>query len=225
MKIIALVAAALLGQEAEYAAFVERTNGAVPAPTVETISPVALESLQALRRREGGCVPTGLAMEEPRTAIATFAITQGVASGQIKNGWTVYGRTQGCPDGPPVRFMVLRMPDDQLRAVVVNEGETLANPSLMRDSSTPAAVTAYQTVRTADASCDVSTMRMGATRVAERGSDLGDEYHGAFYSGSWSEIWTFLVCGRSVEVPITFTADGNGGAHYNIRSTEVRIVQ
>ena len=225
MKIIALVAAALFGQEAEYAAFVERTNAAVPPPTIESISLVALATLQALRRQEGGCVPTGLTMDQPRTAIATFAISQGVASGQVRNGWTVYGRSLGCADAPPVRFMVLRMPDDQLRAIVVNDGETLANPSLMRDSSAPAAIAAYQVVRTADAACDGSDMRMGATRVAERGADLGDEYHGAFYSGSWSEIWTFVVCGRTVEVPITFTADGNGGAHYNIRSAEVRIVR
>lgn len=220
-----LVAAALLGQDAQYAEFVERTNTSVPPPSVEAMTPVALETLQALKRQDGGCVPTALAMEPARTAIATFVITQAVASGQIKNGWTAYGRGEGCPGSPPVRFMVLRLPDDQLRAVVVSEGETLANPSLMRDASAPAAMVALQTVRTADAACDGSDMRMGPTRVAERGADLGPEYHGAFYAGSWSEVWTFVVCGRTVEIPVVFTADGNGGAHFNIRSTEVRIAQ
>lgn len=225
MKIMALLAAALFGQDAQFAAFVERTNAAVPPPAVAAVTPVALTALRGLERQEGSCVPTGLVLEAPQTAIATYVISQAVASGEIKNGWTVYGRSQGCPGAPPVRFMVVRLPDDQLQVLVVNEGETLANPSLMRDTSSAASMAAVQTVRRADASCDGSDLRLGPTRIAERGPGLSQVYHGVFYAGSWREVWTFLLCRRTVEVPVTFTADGNSGAHFNVHATQARIVR
>ena len=217
-------AEAAFAQDPAYASFVERTNAATPPPPIDALTAPALETLQALARQENRCVPSGLRLEAPQTAIATAVITQAVAAGQAKNGWTVEGQPEGCADQAVTRFMVLRMADDSLRAFVVNEGRTLANPSLMRDTSAVAAVTAFQAVRTANPSCTGEDMRMGPTRIAERGTDLGPNYHGAFYSGSWSEVWTFTVCGRRAEVPVRFTADGQGGANYNVVSTEVRLV-
>lgn len=32
--------------------------------------------------------------------------------------------------------------------------------------------------------------------------------------GTWEETWTYDVCGKEIHVPITFRADGFGGAHY-----------
>jgi hypothetical protein len=230
LKILAFTAlaafagGAALAQDADYVGFVERTNAAVPPPTVEALAPEALGTLQAIARQRNACVPTGVQMEAPRTAIAVRAITVGVNSGQIKNGWTAYGRAEGCPNPPRLRFLVLRMADDSLRAVVVNEGETLTNPSLMRDTSAVAAMAALQVVRAADATCSGQDMDMGPTRIAERGADLGPDFHGTYYAGSWSEVWTFSVCGRSAEVPVRFTADGQGGANYNVVGTEVRLV-
>lgn len=231
MNIIALIVAAAaafgsasaVAQSGDFAAFVDRTNAAAPPPSVDSIAEPALEGLRNLARAEGRCVPTALALEPPQNAVATFVIAQAVVAGQIKNGWTAYGRPAGCPASPPVRFLVLRMADDSLRAFVVNEGESLANPSLMRDASVPAAVAAFSVVRGSNPTCNPSDMRMGPTRVAER-TGLGPNYHGAFYAGSWREIWTFTVCGRTVEVPIVFTADGEGGAHFNARGTEARIL-
>lgn len=222
---IASGAGAATVQDSQYAAFVERTNVAAPPPSIEAMTPPALETLQAMARQEGRCVPSALVMEMPQTAIATLVVTRAVAAGQIKNGWTAYARPDGCPGAGRARFLILRMADDSLRALFVNEGESLANPSLMRDSSAGAAMAAFGAVSAADPSCTGDGMRMGPTRVAERGADLGANYHGVFYAGSWREIWTFTVCGRTVEVPVAFTADGQGGAHFNVRSTEARIAQ
>lgn len=222
---VAMLASAASAQDPQFAAFVDRTNAATPPPTVEAMTPVALATLQALKREEGACVPTALALEPPQTAVATHIITQAVLAGQVKNGWTVYGRSSGCPDEVTYRFMILRMADDRLRAFVVNAGESLANPSLMRDSSAAAAVSAFQAVRAVSPGCTGEDLRMGPTRVADRGADLGPNFHGSYYSGTWTEMWTFRVCGRTAEVPVVFTADGQGGANFSVRGSEARIVQ
>jgi hypothetical protein len=36
--------------------------------------------------------------------------------------------------------------------------------------------------------------------------------------GTWQETWTYDVCGREVDVPIVFRADGFGGAYYTAES-------
>lgn len=35
--------------------------------------------------------------------------------------------------------------------------------------------------------------------------------------GTWEEGWTYDICGQEVHVPMTFQADGFGGAHYHTR--------
>lgn len=221
----AAIASAAQAQDSDYTTFAEQTNIAVPIPPPEHMTAAALLTLQVLGRQQGTCVPTGIRLEAAETAIAEAIITQGVRGGQLKNGWTVYGYPEGCDIGEPTRFMILRMADDSLRAVPVNRGRTLANPSLMYEATVAAAGSAFSHITIADNSCTVDRVSMGPTRIADRGTDLGLNFHGVQYSGSWREVWTFTVCDRTVEVPINFTADGLGGANFNIRSEEVRTVQ
>jgi hypothetical protein len=152
-------------------------------------------------------------------------IVEGVRAGQLRNGWTVYATPEGCADAVPTRLMVLRLADGSLRALLVNRGETLANPTLMRDTSSPAAVAAAQAVRQAEPSCNGNDIDFADGRVTSRSADLSPEVHGAFFAGSWQESWTFSMCGRLVEVPITFRADGEGGAHYEVHRNEARLIR
>ena len=55
-------------------------------------------------------------------------------------------------------------------------------------------------------------------------SDLGADVFGVRYVGSWSELWPIEICGQIVEVPVTFKADGDGGAYYNIKDETVKLV-
>jgi hypothetical protein len=210
-------------QDANYRQFIERTTAAAPAPAIASLQAQALEMLQGNARAEGRCVPTAVALERLESATAVRVITESVAAGQVKNGWTMYGRASGCPQPYLAHLMVLRMADDALRVLVVNEGETLANPSLMRDMAHLAAAAATSVARTADPGCDGADLRMGPTRIVDR-ARLGTYFYGAYFSGSWSEAWTFLVCRKRIEIPITFTADANGGADYHVRGSEARIL-
>jgi hypothetical protein len=220
---VGLLPAAAFAQDAAYRRFLEQTNAAAPAPSLQALQAQALDMLQGNARVEGRCAPSAVRLERLESATATRVITQGVRAGELRNGWTMYGRAEGCPQPYLAHFMVLRLADNSLRAVLVNEGETLTNPSLMRDMGHLAALAATNLVRRTDPRCDGAGLRMGPTRVVDR-SRLGAYSHGAYFSGSWSEAWTFLVCGRRVEIPVTFTADANGGADYDVRGTEGRIL-
>lgn len=221
---ILLVLAAAAAQSATFARFAEQTDAAVPPPPAAEIRAQALAVLQGNARGEHRCVPSAIAMERLESASAVRAVVEGVRDRQIRNGWTAYGRAAGCPAAFLGHFFILRLADDSLRTFIVNEGETLTNPSLMRDISAQAAQSATNFLRRTDRSCTGEPLRMGPTRVVSRSRDLGASFHGAYFSGSWSEAWTFDVCGRRVEVPIGFTTDGEGGANYEIRGTEARIL-
>lgn len=220
---IGLFPTAALAQTADYRRFLEQTNAAAPPPALAALQPLSLETLQGNARAEGRCVPTALALERLESATAVRVITEGVRAGEIRNGWTLYGRATGCPAPFLGHFLALRMADDSLRVVIVNEGETLANPSLMRDMAHLAALAATNFVRRTNPACDGADLHMGPTRIVDR-SRLGTYAHGAYFSGSWREAWTFTVCGRRVEIPVAFTADANGGADYSVEGTAARIL-
>lgn len=217
-------APALAAQDAEFARFVAATNESAPVPSVESAAADILETLHAIAAERGGCVPSGVEVDRIEAATAVRAIVQGVQSGHLTNAWTAYGQPRGCGGAPQARFLILGMPDGSLRSVLINEGESLANLSLMRDSSALAALGALQAVVATGQQCDGVDMKMGPTRVVERSADLRPAYHGVYYAGSWREAWTFTVCGKRVEVPIEFTADGQSGASYNIRGSEARLI-
>jgi hypothetical protein len=84
---------------------------------------------------------------------------------------------------------------------------------------------AFQKSVTLDAKCDGKDMKMGPTRVSSQGADLGPDVYGVRYVGSWSEVWQFETCGKTFDVPVEFTADGDGGAYTNIKSADLAAVR
>src|SRR4051794_24819200 len=111
---LALVPIAVLAQEANYRRFLEQTNAAAPPPALAALQSPALEALQGNARGEGRCVPTALTLERLESATAVRVITQSVRAGQVKNGWTFYGRAAGCPEPFLGHFLAVRMADDSL---------------------------------------------------------------------------------------------------------------
>jgi hypothetical protein len=211
------------GPDADFARFVEATETATPPPAVAEIKAGALDIVQQVARANGDCVPTDIEVEPVSPAAATPMVVQLVRSGEIKNGWTAYGRAKGCVAPARIRFILLRRSTGVLLVRIVNSGESLANPSLMRDSSTGVAMAALVAIEKAHPDCSASQqMKMEGSRIVSRGADLGPDYHGAFYAGSWEEAWTFKLCGHSVEIPIGFVADGKGGANWSVHADQAK---
>lgn len=225
----ALAAAAWAGpaaaQDPAFAKALADIEKAVPAPAPAEMAKPALETLQAIARSEKACVPTGVAMDPAASASATLLVAQLIGAKQIRNGWTAYGRPQGCPPKAPTRFLVFRMASGELLLRVVNVGESLTPPSMMRDSSAAVAFAALAAIRKADPACaGPEGMRMEETRIVSRSPDLGADFHGQRYSGSWREAWTFSVCGHRAEVPVTFVNDGQGGASWTVDERQAKVL-
>jgi hypothetical protein len=203
----------------------QELNAQAPQPAVELLKAQVAQTAKSYGQANGTCVPKEIVIREVAAVTGARDILQGVLSGEIRNGWVVYATHGGCPGNEPFRYLVAQKSDGTLLAPLVNEGRTFANPSIMRDTSASAALAALQKAKQLDSSCTGETMKMGVTRIAKQSSDLGADTYGVRYTGSWSEIWRFHTCGRTLDVPVEFRADGDGGAYTNIKGEEVAVVQ
>ena len=211
-------------QNADFAAMMRDVNARVAVPDMKAIRADALLTLQAIARKDSACVPSDVEIEKPTPATAVTIAVQGILSGKLKNLWMAYGRPIGCPKAEKTRFAILLLANDEIRVREVNKGEAIASMSLMRDSSGLAALVAFTEIRKVEPACNGSGMQMFGTRVISQGHDLSPDFYGARFKGSWVEGWTFGVCGRRAEVPVEFTADGQGGAQFHIKSGEMRLL-
>jgi hypothetical protein len=221
----ALIATPAAAQDPAFARALAAINAANPAPANAEIAAAALDTLKAIAREKQRCAPNAVRAEPPMAATSTQLATQLIGAGKIKNAWTVYVRPQGCPTAGPIRFLLLRMTSGELLARVVNVGESIAAPSMMRDSSFAVAVAASTAIQKAHPECtSTDGLDMTNSRILSRSKDLGPDFYGSRYAGSWREGWTFSVCGHSAEVPITFTTDGTGGARWAADERETRLI-
>lgn len=199
-------------------------NGKAPQPSLAELEKTVASTAAAFSEANKTCPPKGLRLSDVAPITGARGILQAVMSGQLRNAWTVYAEHIGCKENNPFRYIVLQKADGTLQAALVNEGRTLANPTIMRDTSAMAAMAALAKGRSLDPACTGDKMEMGPTRVTQQSKDLGPELFGARYVGSWSEVWQFETCGRRFDVPIEFTPDGDGGAYTNIKADAVMIV-
>jgi hypothetical protein len=219
----ALAVAPAGAQEPAFVAALAEIDKAAPAPDVAETAPAALETLRAIAAKDKTCVPTGVTMAPAASASASRTIATLIGKKQIRNGWTSYGRPQGCPATVPTRFLILRLADGTLIARVVNTGESLTAPDLMRESSFAVAMAAVGAIQKAHPDCKgIEGLQMGATRVSSRSADLGPDFHSQRYRGRWEEVWTFTLCGHRAEVPVTFVTDGAGGAQWTADERRAR---
>ena len=194
-------------------------NAKAPQPPIPVLQAAVQTGASAYSAAKKTCSPTSVQVSEVAPITGAGVILPAILSGKIRNAWTLYANHVGCPGEDTVRYMVLQLPDDSLRAARVNEGRSLANPTIMRDTSAMAALAALRQAKIVDPSCKGDDMAMGSTRVVSRSKDLGPEKFGSRYAGSWGEVWQFRICGRTFDVPIDFTADGDGGAYTNVKAS------
>lgn len=224
LAVIGLATAPGLAQHALVLEKLKELDGKAPQPAVAELEKAVATTAKAYGEANKVCVPASLKLSEIAPITGARGILQGVMAGQIRNAWTLYADHGGCNATHPFRYIILQRADGTLQAALVNEGRTLANPTIMRDTSAMAALTALQKAKSLDPACTGDKMEMGPTRVTEQSKDLGPEIYGARYVGSWTEVWQFRTCGKSFDVPIQFTPDGDGGAYTNIKADQVAIL-
>lgn len=224
--LVASVVTVATGAHAQHSLILQRLtawNAAAPQPAGMTIEEQVLKSAVAAQKRSGGCVPTGAIIDKVVPATSARFIFQGILAGQLRNGWTVTARHPNC-DATSVRYTMTEDSAGVLSTIRTNRGHSLANESLISDTWPLALLQASATVKRHGLECDPQGATLGMTRVEKEEPGLGADVYGVRYSGSWTEVWPVELCGRTVEVTVRFTADGDGGAHTDLKGTQSRLL-
>lgn len=197
-------------------------NAATPAPSKQVVSSQIAKAAATLYPDKPGCAATGLTVEKIMPATAERHVFNGALRGQMRNGWTVIARHPAC-DSAPVRYMITQDPAGEFRTFRVNRGQSYAHESLIEDTW-PLAILATESIlaRAGIACNEPKAAKLGITRVVDEESDLGPDVFGVRYKGSWTEIWPIAICGETLEIPIRFTADGDGGAYTDIKGDGIK---
>ena len=198
-------------------------NAAAPQPTPSTVQEQVLKAAMAAQKRSGGCIPTSAVVDSVVPATSVKFVFQGILAGRLKNGWTVTARHPNC-DATPVRYTISEDSVGALTTIRTNRGLSLANESLISDTWPLVVVQAAATAKRNGFECDPNGAGLGVTRVAKQEPGLGADVYGVRYAGSWSEVWPVELCGRTVEVTVRFTADGDGGAYTDLKGTEAKLL-
>lgn len=210
---VAIAALLLAGSaDAQDVAQLAALNAAEPPPAVADITPDLLARTQTAARAEGRCVPTAVTVDALAPATLAGDVQAAIVAGEARNGWTTAAHPAGCPGARPERFLLLRLPDDAVRIVTLYPGTTLTSFAQMRSVAKPAGDAALAASRRVDPQCTKAGMGILFTEVVRERSGLGPDVYGVRLAGSWDERWTMYVCSGRAAVPITFTADGKGGA-------------
>ena len=213
-------------QTAEFTAQMQAINASVPPPDLATVKAILQDRVQTLARLEGTCIPTGVTVEPLIPTTADRLVLLPILSGRIKNAWTTHVLPEGCNDSPRLRFMVTQKPDNARAVNFINKGDSLASYALMLAAMMTAKLVVGGIVRRVDPACasDSEPLKTGS-RVMEQSKDLAPDFYGSRYAGGWVEGWTFTVCGKQVELPVRFTADGQGGARFATESKGSTVVE
>lgn len=202
----------------------DKWNNAAPAPNeTEVKTEIRTKALEVYGSSEV-CKKSAIAIDHLESAAADRFSTNSLIRGAIRNAWFVTARIPGC-DSVPVRFMIIQNNDKSFKTIRVNRGVSNAWDSLIGDTLPLARLAAVAAVHRTGHKCEgVEQSTLGIMRIASEDANLGKSVSGVRYTGKWAEIWPIQVCGKTVEVYIEFTADGDGGAYSNTKGAQHRIL-
>ncbi len=198
-------------------------NDINPSPSSAIVIGEIMKSAIEVQKNKGGCLPSSTVVDTVTPTTAARFVTEGVGARQIRNAWTVIVRHPNC-GSDVVRYAVVKQFGDGYYAFRINRGQSNANESLIGDTLPKAALVAALILKRAGTDCRTSDVMLGVTRVTEESADLGPDFYGARYKGSWREIWPIMTCGRTVEISVRFEADGEGGAYTNVKEDESKLL-
>lgn len=198
-------------------------NAATPQPAPSTIQEQVMKAAMVAQKRSGGCVATSIVVDNVVPATSVRFVFEGILAGKLKNGWTVTARHPNC-DATPVRYTISQDSAGALTTIRTNRGLSLANESLIGDTWPLAVLQASVTAKRNALECNPIGASLGVTRVAKEEPGLGADVYGVRYAGSWIEVWPVELCGRTIEVTVRFTADGDGGAYTDLKGIEAKLL-
>ena len=199
-------------------------NRVAPVPMDEVVRREVLRAAVPLYPSQPDCPASAVVVDQVRPATAERYTFNAVLNGRVRNAWTVTARLPAC-DEAPVRYMIWEDAAGDHRTIRVNRGESHAWDSLIGDTLPLARLAAEGALRRAGATCPAQpSATLGVTRVIAEGAALGADVFGIRYSGDWSEVWPIGLCGRTVEVRVDFTADGDGGAFTDLPGRHVVVL-
>jgi hypothetical protein len=219
--LLAAASSAASAQRPEVVAFVQRLDAAEPAPQPQEVSARALELLRARFKDGGGCVPGGIALDAPEPAVFDPSVTPRLVAGDVRNGWTVTGRPQGCKAMPVARFILLRMADGRLDLQLIAMGDGIASPDFRSIAATGSVALG---LLGKGRQCGAESLRFESTRLVTKSPGLSANFHGTRLHGTWQEAWTFGGCGRRAQVRIDFTADDDGKGNFVVDPRQAKLV-
>lgn len=192
-------------------------NAAAPQPSTEVLLAEVKGAVQRIYPENGRCLAQGITVVAVEPATAERYVFNEVAWRRLKNAWTVVVRHEGC-DKASVRYMVIQGIDGRMNTIRVNRGVSYAHDSLIGDTLPMVMIAADTNFSQAGVTCGGDAKaRLGVIRIEKEELDLKPAVSGVRYSGSWLEIWPIEKCDYVIEIPVSFTADGDGGAYYNLR--------
>lgn len=199
-------------------------NEAEPVPSESVMKAEVRKKAEEIYGATAACANSGLIVDNVEPASGDRYAFNGILGRTLKNAWFVTVRMPVC-EQVPVRYMVMRMKDNSLKTIRVNRGVSHAWESLISDTLPSAQVSAIAAIKREGSDCsDKSALSLGVIRIESEEPSLGAEFFGIRYEGSWTEVWPIKACGRTVEVQIRFTADGDGGAFTHIPGDRVRVL-
>lgn len=221
-----LLAGPAAAQDADFTKLMTDTNAAVPTPDAAALQAETLSLMKEAAPQEGwNCTPATVTLDEVKPATASRIVVDGVRGGKVRNGWTAYAKVAECPAADTTRLLILSMADGRLLVRMMGKGESIADVSLILDTLRAANLAAFRLFSAADASCKADDLKVASTRVESRGADLGPDFYGVRFKGGWRELWTYSACGRRAELPVEFTADGQGGAYYKLPGKDAHLLK
>ena len=213
-------------QPAGMAALLKMVNAQQPPPPLPSIQPELLARTRKAAQAEGRCVPAAITIAPLQPASASQEALPMITHNEIRNAWTTSVQAVGCPGALPERFLVLRLPpDDAIRIIGVVAGTTLTSFAQMKNASPAIGNAALAAAQKKDAACTAEGMDILSTRLVREHPGLGPDFYGVRLTGSWDEVWTLTLCKGQATVPVTFTADGNGGADPAIDARAARFTR
>jgi len=192
-------------------------NAATPQPPDEVLLAQVKLAAQRIYPENGRCLERGVTLVAAQPATADRYVSTEALYNRLRNAWTVTVRHQGC-DPANVRYMVIEGLDGQMNTIRVNRGVSYAHDSLIGDTLPMVMIAADAKFSQAGVTCGGDAKaRLGVIRIEKEEAGLQAAVFGVRYSGSWSEIWPIEKCGYVIDLPVSFTADGDGGAYYRVR--------